>query len=407
MKTFLRLAWRNIWRNKRRTIITASSIAFALLFSILMRSFQIGSYGHMIDNMVQSYTGYIQIHQKGYWNDRTIDNSFESDQEMIKKIAGLQNITALIPRLEYFALASEGQKTKGVAVCGIVPESETKLTKLSDKIISGRYLEQTDTTVMIAEGLARYLNMKIGDTLVLIGQGYHGVSAAEKFVISGVLHFASPALNNQMVYLSLAVAQNFFSAPNRLTSLAINLKDFNDLQATKKQLLAIVPSDKYEVLDWKIMLGELVEFIQLKQGSTYILLSILYLVVAFGIFGTLMMMVSERTREFGMMLALGMKKIHIAMVVMIEMIFLSFIGILSGISLSLPIILYYYHHPLHLVGEAAKTMIELDIEPVMPVALRSDFIINQCLVILIIVFLALIYPFVRIIRLKLIEALRR
>ena len=407
MKTFLRLAWRNIWRNKRRTIITASSIAFALFFALVMRAFQIGSYAHLIDNMVQSYTGYIQIHQKGYWNDKTIDNSFEADKGMIDKIGQIPNITTLIPRLEYFALASEEQKTKGVAVCGIDPQAETKLTKLSKKIVAGKYLDKADTTAMVAEGLAKYLNLKIGDTLVLIGQGYHGVSAAEKFVISGILHFPTPGLNNQMVYLNLGTAQNFFSAPDRITSLALNLRDLNDMPVIKQQLQAIVRSDKYEVLDWKIMLGDWVEMIQMKQGSAFILLSILYMVVAFGIFGTLMMMVSERTREFGMMIALGMKKIKITAVVIIELFFLSLIGIFSGITISLPIILYYYHHPLHLVGQAAKTMIDYDIEPVMPVALQPDYFINQCLVILIIICLALVYPFVRILRLKLIEALRR
>ena len=407
MKTILRLAWRNIWRNKRRTLITASSITFALFFALIMRAFQIGSYAHLIDNMVQSYTGYIQIHQKGYWNDKTIDNSFEADKGLIDKISDIPNVTALIPRLEYFALASEGQKTKGVAVCGTDPVAETKLTRLSKKIIAGKYLEKGDSTAMVAEGLANYLILKVGDTLVLIGNGYHGTSAAEKYIISGILHFPTPSLNNQLVYLNLETAQNFFSAPGRITSLALNIKNINCLTAINQQVNTIVSSDDYEVLDWKIMLGDWVSMIKMKQGSSFILLSILYMVVAFGIFGTLMMMVSERIREFGMMIALGMKKIKIAGVVMIEMLFLSFIGIISGITISLPIILYYYHHPLHLVGQTAKTMIDYDIEPVMPVALQSDYFINQCLVILIIVSLALIYPFVRIIRLKLIEALRR
>ena len=216
---------------------------------------------------------------------------------------------------------------------------------------------------------------------MLIGQGYHGANAAEKFVVSGLLHFPTPGLNNQMIYLNLAVAQNFYSAPNRITSLAINLKNLNDMPTVQQKLNAMLPSDKYEVLDWKIMLGNLVEMVQMKQGSSIILLSILYLVVAFGIFGTLMMMVSERIREFGMMLALGMKKIKIAGVILFEMLFLSFIGVFSGILLSLPVILHFYNHPIHLVGSAAKAMIDYGIEPIMPVAIQSNYFINQCLVI--------------------------
>ena len=162
------LAWRNIWRNKRRTIITASSIAFALVFSLVMRGFQIGSYTLMIDNMVQTYTGYIQIQAKGYWDDKTIDNSFEQDAAMMQKVAHTPGVTALIPRLESFALASEGQKTKGVAVCGIEPVVENKLTRLTNKITKGRYLNTSDQGVLIAEGLAKYLKLEVNDTFVMI-----------------------------------------------------------------------------------------------------------------------------------------------------------------------------------------------------------------------------------------------
>lgn len=403
----LTLAWRNIWRNKRRTIITSSSIAFALLFALLMRGFQIGSYGRMIDNLVQAYTGYIQVHAKGYWDDRTLDNSFIQDSVIMQKIAAIADVTALIPRLESFALASEGQKTKGVAVCGIEPLPETSLTKLSQKIVSGRYLNSMDRGVLIAEGLANYLKLQVNDTFVMIGQGYHGVNAAGKFVIHGIVHFPSPELNNQMVYLTLNNAREFFSADNRLTSLALNLEDGEKIQSTVKQLKTLLNSEYYEVMSWKTMLLDLVQYIKLDQGSSYIMLGILYFVVAFGILGTLMMMISERTREFGMMVAVGMKRIKIAIVVMIEMLYIATIGTFSGIILSLPVQLYFFHHPIRITGEAAKMAESFEMEPVMPVAFQSGYFIGQSLIILFILAAVLIYPISRILRLNLIQALRR
>jgi putative ABC transport system permease protein len=403
----LSLAWRNIWRNKRRTIITASSIAFALVFALIMRGFQIGSYGRMIDNLVQTYTGYIQVHSNGYWDKRTLDKSFVQDASMMQKIAAIPDVSALIPRLESFALASEGQKTKGVAVCGINPVPETALTKLSEKIVKGRYLNSADKDILIAEGLAKYLKLTINDTIVLIGQGYHGVSAAGKFVVAGILHFPTPDLNNLMVYLSLANAREFFSAENRLTSLAINLSDGKKIGPTVQQLKTVLAGGDFEVLTWETMLKELVQYIKLDQGSGFVMLFILYFVVAFGILGTLLMMISERTREFGMMVAVGMKRVKIALVVLIEMGYIAIIGTISGIILSLPVLIYFLHHPYRLSGDAAKMIESYGAEAVMPVVIQSGYFIGQSLVILLIVSVVLIYPLSRILHLNLIQALRR
>ena len=407
MKSYFILAWRNIWRNKRRTLITASSIAFALVFALLMRGFQIGSYRIMIDNLVQTYTGYIQIHAKGYWDDRTIDNSFVEDPELDNQISKIHGIKALIPRLESFALASEGQKTKGVMVCGIEPVAEKALTKLSQKIVKGRYLNSNDSGVLVAEGLAKYMKLGVNDTLVLIGQGYHGVSAAGKYEILGIVHFPTPEMNNQMVYLSLKNARNLYSADNRLTSLAVNLEDRELIYETERQIKNILSDGNYEVMTWEFMLKEMVQYIKLDQSSGFIMLGILYFVIAFGILGTLMMMISERTREFGMMVAVGMKRILIAFVVLIEMVYIALIGTLSGIIISMPVIIFFLFHPIRLTGETAKMMENYGMEPVMPVAFIPDYFIGQSLIILFILTVVLIYPVSRILRLNLIHALRR
>jgi ABC-type lipoprotein release transport system permease subunit len=407
MKTLKILAWRNIWRNKRRTIITASSIAFALVFALVMRGFQIGSYALMIDNMVQTYTGYIQIQAKGYWNDKTIDNSFEQDAAMMQKIANTPGVTALIPRLESFALASEGQKTKGVAVCGIDPLAENKLTKLSNKITKGSYLNSDDQGVLIAEGLAKYLKLEVNDTFVMIGQGYHGVSAAGKFLITGILKFPTPELNNMMVYLNLNQAREFFSADNRITSLALKIDNREHIPEIIQALKDEINEDNYAVLSWETMLSELLQYIKLDQGSGYVMLGILYFVIAFGILGTLMMMISERIREFGMMVAVGMKRALIAALVITEMIMIAAIGSLSGIILSLPVMIYFLNYPIKLTGEVAAMVESYGMEPYMPVAFQPDYYIGQILIILLILFVVMIWPVSKILRLNLIQSLRR
>ncbi|MFH1321440.1 MAG: hypothetical protein ABII90_12420 [Bacteroidota bacterium] len=227
---FLKLAWRNIWRNKRRSLITIASIFFAVLFSVFMRAIQLGSYDLMIDGMVRFYSGYIQIHSNGYWEEQTLDNSFNYNDEFLKNVEETEDVTLVVPRLESFALGSSGQLTKGALVAGIDPEAEDKLMQLTKKLTGGSIFSKEDKSILLAEGLANYFNLKINDTLVLLSQGYHGVSAAGKYPISGIVKFGSPQLNDNMLFLPLKEAQWFYGAENRITSFALLIEDRNKIE---------------------------------------------------------------------------------------------------------------------------------------------------------------------------------
>lgn len=189
------LAWRNIWRNKRRTLITLAAIVFAVFFAITMRSLQLGMYGNMTHNVVSFYSGYAQIHAKGHWDDKSLETSFEYTEALQKLDVTSGKKVEFIPRLESFALASAGKITKGCMVVGTDPDLEDALTHIKSKIIEGKAPESNGNSALVSEGLASYLKLGVGDTLVLLGQGYHGVSAAGKFSVEGIIKFASPKLN--------------------------------------------------------------------------------------------------------------------------------------------------------------------------------------------------------------------
>ena len=172
------LAWRNIWRNKRRSFITIGSITFAVLLACVMRSMQLGSYERMIENAARFYTGYIQVHENGYWDEKIIDNSFDNSDELFRLIESTEGVEVAVPRIESHALALYGQKSKVLLVLGMDPETENMLTQVKNKLVRGEYLDKDDKAIMLAEGLAEYLKMDIGDTVILIGQGYHGANAA-------------------------------------------------------------------------------------------------------------------------------------------------------------------------------------------------------------------------------------
>src|SRR6056297_2139430 len=196
MNEYVKLAWRNIWRNKRRTIITAASIFFAIFFALIMRGFQLGSYSNMIDNAVRLYSGHIQIHADGYWENKSINNTLVSKDELMNTLKKNKNVKQVVPRLESFPLGSSGPKTKGVLVMGIAPEKQDQMSKLSDKIIEGEYFHSGDNAVLLGSTLSKYLDVGVNDTIVLLSQGFHGATAAGKYRISGVVDIPKPDLDN-------------------------------------------------------------------------------------------------------------------------------------------------------------------------------------------------------------------
>jgi ABC-type lipoprotein release transport system permease subunit len=402
---YLTLAWRNIWRNKRRSLITIASILFAVFFSIVMRGFQLGSYKNMVDNVVQAYTGYIQVFDHRYQKDKIIENTILLGDGILAQIESEKNVTIAVPRLESFALASSGNQTKGVLVLGTDPEKDNRLTRLSGRLVEGTFLQGTDSAVMVSERLARFLKIGTGDTLVLISQGYHGAGAAGKYPVKGILRFPSPDLDNKMVYMPLLQAQQFFSAENRVTSISLNLENSKDPGRTVKILQEKLGSD-YEVRSWDTILVELKQQIESDNAGGLIMLGLLYLIIGFGVFGTVQMMTAERRREFGMVVAVGMQKRRLGTILAMEMLIMGLLGILGGILLSIPVVWLGYVHPITLTGQMAESLIIYGMEPIMPMAWEAGYFINQTLVALLIVIAAVIFPVLNVTRLRVTRALR-
>jgi ABC-type lipoprotein release transport system permease subunit len=405
MSYYLTMAWRNVWRNKRRSLITISSILFAVFFSIVMRGFQLGSYRNMVDNVVQAYTGYIQVFDRKYQSDKIIENTIVMDDNIISAIEGTDNVTMALPRLESFALASSGNQTKGVLVLGTDPEKDDRLTRLSGRVVQGTFLRNTDSAAMLSERLAKYLKLGVGDTIVLISQGYHGAGAAGKFPVRAILRFPSPDLDNKMVYLPLPLAQQFFSAENRVTSISLNLKNSRNLAGTVK-LLQKSLGGQFDVRSWDTILVELKQQIDSDSAGGLIMLGMLYLIIGFGVFGTVQMMTAERRREFGVVVAIGMRKRRLGTILALEMLIMGLIGIGGGVGLSIPVAWLGHIYPITLTGEMAQSIISYGMEPIMPMAWEAGYFINQTLVALLIIIAAVSLPVWNVTRLQVSKALK-
>jgi ABC-type lipoprotein release transport system permease subunit len=472
MKEEFKIAWRNLWRNRRRTIITSASVFFAVFFAVVMRSYQLGSYDHMINNFIESFTGYLQVQHVKYLDNPLIDNSFDYNDPVASAISGIDKVVSVTPHLESFTLASSGTQTKGVAVIAIDPvkeknfsDPESKLVKyritdeaierlknadvipdevlnkvkknlgrsysssarfelemaLSDEDkelfipeilkyskVSNGFLANDDDGILVSDRLAGYLKVAIGDSVILMGQGYHGASATGIFPVKGIIKIPSPDIDNKLIIMTIPAAQKFFDAEGKITSLVVNLTDKSNrtIKTAKARINSILPDNNTITKTWYELNPILYQQIQGDSQSGMAMLGLLYFIIFFGIFGTVLMMVSERKKEFGVLVAIGMQKKKLKRVVTIEMLLLGAIGLVCGLLASTPLILYFYYHPILLKGELANMMEDYGWDAVMPTAWFGPYFYWQAVIVALMVILATIYPLRKIGKLKEIEALK-
>jgi ABC-type lipoprotein release transport system permease subunit len=472
MREDLKIAWRNLWRNKRRTIITSASVFFAVFFAVIMRSYQLGSYDSMILNFIESYSGYLQVQHIKYQDNPSVDYSFDYNDSLAYSISKLENVVSVAPHIESFALASSGTQTKGVAVLAVDPEKERKFSNPENKLVKYRitsesiarlseiagfpaellnkmetnlgrsysssarfelemdfsnnetqlyfpeilkstevangFLTQEDDGVVISDRLASYLKVTIGDTVILMGQGYHGASAAGIFPVRGIIKMPSPEIDNKLIIMTIAAAQSFFDEEGKITSLSVNLtsKSPKTMRNVTGKINSLIKDKNTVSKTWEELNPILVQQIQGDSQTGIATLAMLYFIIFFGIFGTVLMMIAERTREFGVLIAIGMQKRRLKRIITIEMIILGILGLIAGLIASTPFILYFYYNPIILRGDLGKMMEDYGFDAVMPTAWFGPYFYWQAIVVCIMVVLATLYPLRKIGKLKEIEALR-
>ena len=402
----IKLAWRNIWRNKKRSIITITAIVIAVFLAICMRSLQLGMYDNMIQNIVGSYSGHIQIHSNGYWEEQTIDNAFLYNDSLIEIIENNKEVNHTTKRIQSGCLSSHEDLSKFVLVNGIEPDKEQLMTDWNKRLLEGELLTANSNAVNIGKGIAKYYDLNVGDTLVFIGQGYHGMQAVGAFPVCGILDMKNPNLNNVSVFMSLSTAQDFLSANGLMTHLVINKKEYSDEETIVNSLNENF-NEEYEIMSWQEMMPEIEQVIQADSAGGLVMIFILYMIITFGIFGTVLMMTQERKYEFGVVVSIGMKKIKLMISMVYETIFLTSIGVFFGIILSRPLVLYFYNNPLEFPAEQAEVMENQGFEAVIPFMSSYDIPITHGAIIFFISVIICIYPMITIYNLNPIKAMKR
>lgn len=335
------LAWRNIWRQPIRTGLSMLGMGLTSMLLVFMLSFQFGSYDTMKSSMLKISEGFGQFQIKGYKNDPEIFKVIKDPAALRADLAGFKAISAITTRSTGFVLLANGERSFAAAIVGIDPVNEPKVSTISSLVKQGRALTPKDTNaVILGEGLARNLRLKLGDSVTMLGSGTDGSVAADVLTLVGIFSTGVAEIDRQIAQMPIARFDAAFLMQGSVNILAITGDDFNQIVGLTPKMRKIAAKHDLVYLDWGEIQPAIKSAIALDMSTAMLMYTTLVIVVVFIILNTLYMSVLERTREFGMLLALGMKPAQIGRMVWLEMIFLSLFGTGIGIALGIAFTAY-------------------------------------------------------------------
>lgn len=407
MKLLLKLAWRNIWRNKRRSILTLAAVTFATLLAIGMRGVQLGTYALNIRTVVELFSGYIQIQQKDYQDNPSLNKSFRYNETLKKEIENSKNVLAYTPRVYADGLISFKDVSLGGAIIGLDPANEKKVTKFTQNIESGKFFtSDSSNEIVVGKKLLHNLDANVGDTIVVLAQGYDGSLGNQKFIISGSINMGGQEMDAAMIFMGLKTAQNLLGLSNRVNAVAVKITSLDEVNESVESIKKNLSSTNLSVLGWKKVNPELEQSIQLDNVSGILFLGILIVIVAFGILNTVLMSVTERFREFGVVLAIGMPQKKLVDLVYLETIIITVLGLILGNILGYFVNYYFVLNPISF-GEEMKKIYEVyHFLPRMESSLNPSIFIYVSLSIFVVSIISCIYPAIKVFKLEPLKGIR-
>jgi ABC-type lipoprotein release transport system permease subunit len=401
------MAWRNVWRNPRRTALTVAATVFAVVLVMVAVAMGAGTHEKMIEDTVRVNAGHVQVSGPGYRAKRTLEQYLHFDDEVVRRLVRAEGAIGVAPRITSFGLLSQDSATRGVAVVGVDPLREGSVTTLPGRVREGRFLAPEGFREILLGGrLARILSAGVGDEVLLYSIAYSMESAYELFRVVGILKLPEATMDRSLAVISLGDAQEFFVYGDRVSEIAILADDSDSVPVLASAVQRAVGERPAEVHTWRESMPELEQLILLDDAGMYVMLAVLVVVVGFGILNTILMAVLERKREFGVVLALGLKPRAIFTIVYLESLLLALVGLVIGLAIALPLILYLQAHPIALAGDAVEAMELFGIEPQATWKLKPLNPLGSVLTILGVAIVAALYPAAKASRARPVEALR-
>ena len=400
------LAWRNVRRNKRRSAITILAVTLGLAALTFLWAFLDGMNSQMVENTTRYFAGDAQVHLEGYHADQTLDLTIPDAAPVLAAVSHDLDIVAATVRLEGKALASHGDKSRGIALAGVAPRDEARVTSLFDAVERGAPLNATDSTgALIGADLAEALDAREGDEIVLVGQAYDGSLSSARVPVRGVFRTKIDEYDGYMIVMPLGAVRQFLAAPGGATAIALRVRDRGRVDAVLTRLGARLGT-RYEVIGWPTLLPKVAVSVRYHEVVGYVVLVVFFVVVAAGVVNPVLMAVLERTREFGVMLAVGMTRGRLARLVVWEAMLLGIVGIALGNALGLGGGFYFGRAGIDLSEYESGMRVMPGLADIVRPVVRPERSVMLSVLIFAIACLAALYPALKSARLEVVEAIR-
>ena len=336
MGLYFTLAWRNLWRHRRRTLIVLIAIAGTMMLMMWYDGLIAGFNDAIYGNAIHVLGGNIQVHAAGYGSEvgQLPLLPLPNDQAVVQAAQALPDVVAAARRINTGGLATTREGAFGVTIVGVEPEKEAPVSLWAQKVSAGRFLTAADTdAVYIGQGLATAMGVGVGDRFTLTGRAPHQQMRSRTMTVAGIYNLGMADIEKQSVYITLGEAQDLYGLTGQVTEIAISLKRIGEEPAVMSALRPVSGSD--EIVSWQTSFPELQSALATKGAAMNVFSIIILGIVGIGILNLLLMAIYERTREIGILGALGVKPFQISMLFLLEGALMGVVGVVAGIILGL------------------------------------------------------------------------
>ena len=338
----LKLAFLNIGRNPRRSIITISAVGVGLAALIFLWGFSDGTNEQMRENVIRLLTGHIQIHATDFQRTLSPELTVADRSSVLEKLKSISSIRAVTERVKCEALIGTSEKSRGVLLTGIDPAREVQVTDLKNHMKEGEFLTSQDQRkIMIGDRLAEKIQLHVGDKAVVMTQAMDGTLAGYAYQVKGIFHTGSQTLDEVSAYITLDSAQELLSLGDATHEIVIRLTDRKAIPLFLSEIKTINTANQYEILTWNEIIPEVEQWVQWSEAIIRTILLAVMVVIGVSIMNTVLMSVFERTRELGVMMAIGTTPAQVIRLILLETFILELFGIALGLVAGYLVTFYF------------------------------------------------------------------
>ena len=406
MGTLLKISWRNVWRNKARSVVIILAVGFGLWGGISTTAFLNGMVTQMIDNGIKKQVSHLQIHNPEFLKERQSEFVLGSVAEIMDELDNSDLVQAYSPRTLSNGMLATASMTSGVEIYGIYADQENSTTSLGGSVIEGDYFtSMAKNQILIGAKLAKKMKVAPGNRVVLTFQDLDGNITSAAFRISGIYRTSNSMNDERFVYVKNEDITILKGDNAGINEIAVLLHDIENVNSFRDELKAGFPEN--EVRSWAEISPDLSMMHEMSGISMMILLIIILMAMAFGLLNTMLMTIFERTREIGVLMAVGMNKLRVFMMILLETGFLVFTGSLFGVFLGNLTIAVTRRTGIDLTSVGGDTFSDFGIDPVVYPSLNAEFYLNLLILVVITAVLSSIYPAYKALRMNPADAIRK